>query len=95
MRDKTVNIYSATIQLASESYKRLKKYVIKLLIDAFKFNSIRERHKTQEMRERVTYEDPSILIYCSDRYKAQKMCNVTVDDCLAALNIITDWFVKS
>ena len=95
MRDKAVNIYSVTIQLVSESYKRLKKYVIKLLIDSFKFNSIRERHKTQEMRERLTYEDPSILIYCSGGYKAQKMCNVTVDDCLAALNIITDWFVKS
>ena len=44
---------------------------------------------------RVIYEDPFMLVYCPDRYKTQKMCDEAVDDCLAALKFIPDWFVTS
>ena len=39
------------------------------------------------MCDRVTSEDPFMLLYCSDRYKTQKMCDKAVHDCLAALKI--------
>ena len=34
-------------------------------------------------------------MYSPDKYKAQKMCDVAVDDCLAALKLIPDWFFTS
>ena len=40
-------------------------------------------------------KDPFKLVYCLDKYKTQKMCDEPVDDCLAALKIIPDWFVTS
>ena len=35
------------------------------------------------------------MVYWLDKYKTQKMCDEAVDDCLAALKIIPDWFVTS
>ena len=51
--------------------------------------------KTQEMCDRVVSEDPFLIVYCSDTYKTQRMCNQANDDSLAALKLILDWFVKS
>ena len=34
-------------------------------------------------------------IYCPDKYKTQKICDEIVDDCLAALKFISDWFVTN
>ena len=36
-----------------------------------------------------------MLIYCPDRYKTQKMWDEIVDDYLAALKFIPDWFVTT
>ena len=40
------------------------------------------------MCDRVVSEDPFILIFCSDRYKTQKLCDEAFDDCLATLKFI-------
>ena len=40
-------------------------------------------------------EDPFMIVYCPDRYKAQRMCDKAVDDCLAPLKFIPYWFVTS
>ena len=34
-------------------------------------------------------------MYCPDKYKTQRMCGEAVDDSLAALKLIPDWFVAS
>ena len=34
-------------------------------------------------------------MYCSDKYKTQRMCDEAVDDSLPALKLIPDWFVTS
>ena len=47
------------------------------------------------MCERVISEDPFMLVYCPNRYKTQRMCGEDVDECLAALKSIPDWFVAS
>ena len=39
--------------------------------------------------------DNAILVYCLNGYKSQRMCNEDVDDCLAILKFIPDWFVTS
>ena len=44
---------------------------------------------------RVVSEDPFLIVYCPDKYKTQKMCDKAVDDSLAALKLIPDWFVAS
>ena len=33
--------------------------------------------------------------YDLDQYKTQQMCDKAVDDCLAALQFVPDWFVTS
>ena len=47
------------------------------------------------MCERVVSEDPFLIVYCPDKYKNKKMCDEAVDDSLAALKLILDWFVTS
>ena len=37
----------------------------------------------------------AILVYCLNGYKSQRMRNEDVDDCLATLKFIPDWFVTS
>ena len=39
------------------------------------------------MCDRVVPEDAFMLLYCSDRYKTQKICHEASDDCL---NFIPD-----
>ena len=39
--------------------------------------------------------DPFLIVYCNDKYKTQKICDKAVDDSLAALKLIPDWFVTS
>ena len=36
-----------------------------------------------------------LIVYCPDKYKTHKMYQAAVDDCLAALKFIPDWFVTS
>ena len=47
------------------------------------------------MCPRVFSNNPFIIIYCPGRYKTLKMCDESVDDCLAALKFIPDWFVPN
>ena len=47
------------------------------------------------MCDSVGCEDPFMIVYCPDIYKTQRMCDQTIDDCLAALNFISNQFVTS
>ena len=47
------------------------------------------------MFDRITSEDTFMVIYSPDRYRTQKICDEAIDDCLAALKFIPDWFVTS
>ena len=35
------------------------------------------------------------MVYYPDKYKTQRMCDEAVDDSLASLKLISDWFVTS
>ena len=61
----------------------------------FVFNSIHNRYKTQKTCSRVVFEDPFLLVYCPDKYNTQRMRDEAIDDCLAALKLVADWFVTS
>ena len=43
----------------------------------------------------VVSKDPFFIVYCPDKYKTQRMCDEVVDDSLAALRLIPNWFVTS
>ena len=43
----------------------------------------------------IISEDPFSIKIALDQYETQKMCDKTVDDCLAALKFVPDWFVTS
>ena len=47
------------------------------------------------MCDRVVPEDPFLIVYCPDKDKTQRTCGEIIDDSLAALKLIPDWFVTS
>ena len=47
------------------------------------------------MCDKVVSENTFLIVYCPDKYKTQRMCDEAVDDCLAALKLIPDWFLTS
>ena len=61
----------------------------------FVFNFISDRYKTQEMCDRVVSEDPFLIIYWPGEYETQRMCDEAVDDSLAPLKRIFNWFVTT
>ena len=46
------------------------------------------------MCDRVGFEDPFLIVNCSDKYKTQRMCDEAAADFLAALKFTPDWFVQ-
>ena len=57
------------------------------------FLYIPDQYKTQEMSNRVIFEDPFSIRYIPDQYKTKQMSIEAVDDCLAPLKFVPDWFV--
>ena len=47
------------------------------------------------MCDRVVSEDLFLIVYCPDKHKTQKTYGEAVDDCVAVLKFIPDWFVTS
>ena len=47
------------------------------------------------MCDRVVSEYSFLIVYCLDKFLKQKMCDEAVDDSLATLKPILDWFVTS
>ena len=47
------------------------------------------------MLDRVVSKNPFLILYCPDKSITQKMCDEVVDDSLATLRLIPDWFVTS
>ena len=47
------------------------------------------------MCDKVVSKDLFMVVYCSDRYETQRICDEAVDDSPAALKFIPDWFVTS
>ena len=54
----------------------------------FVFESIPDQYKTQEICDMVVYLCPFLIVFCSDIYKTQKMCNEAVDSFLTSLKWI-------
>lgn len=61
----------------------------------FAFVYLSNWYKTQEIYDRVAYEDPFMVIYYLSRYKTWKMCDKVVDNCLLALKCNPVWIVTS
>ena len=66
-----------------------------------------DRYKTQQVCDKAFFyiphrhkmmtlsDDPFSMRYVPDQYETQQMCDKAVDDCLAALKFVPDWFVTS
>ena len=59
------------------------------------FDCISNQYKTQEMCDRVVSEYAFLIVYWLDKDKTRRIHDEPVDDCLAALEFIPAWFVKS
>ena len=61
----------------------------------FVFDSVPDQYKTQEMRDKVVFKEPSVLKYCIDNYKIQEMCYKAVGAFLTTVNFVSDWFATN
>ena len=95
MCEKAVNTYPSTIKFVPKCF--MTQEICEKAVNrcVFVFNSIPNQYKTQEMCNSIICEDPFSIRYISDRYKTQQMCDKAVDNCLAALKLVPDWFVIS
>ena len=59
------------------------------------FRSTPNQYKTEEICDLVVSLYPSLIVYCPDKYIAQRMCHEAVDNSLASLELISDCFVTS
>ena len=95
MCDKAVDTHPYTIQFVSECCKTQEICYKAVHRCFFVFNSIPDQYKSQEICEKVISLYPFVIVYCPGKYKTQRMCDEAVDDSLAALKLIPDWFFAS
>ena len=72
--------------------KHVNKCVIKQLINVFLYSILFLIGIKHKKCVSVASEDPFLIAYCLDKYKTQRMCDKAVDDCLAAVKLVHDWF---
>ena len=47
------------------------------------------------MCDRVVSQDIFLIVYCPHQYKTQRTCDEAVNDSAAALQLISDWFIRN
>ena len=47
--------------------------------------------KKKKMCNKAVSKDPFLVLFDPDKYITQKVCDEAVDDCLAALKVVTSW----
>ena len=90
-----VKTYPFRIKLIPElfmTHKMYDKAVNRLFLV---FDSISNQYKTQSMCNSIMSNDHFSMRYVPDQYKIQPVCDIAVDDCLAALKFVAEWLVKS
>ena len=98
--EKAVDTHHSTTKFVPECCKS-KEMVCKAIHRCFfVFDSSPDQYKTQEICDLSCffisfYNNTIIIIYCPDKYTTQIMCDEAIDDSLAALKLIPDWFVTS
>ena len=93
--DEAVNTSPSLVQFVPEGCKTHKICNKDVNRCFFVSDSIPDWYKTQQMRDRVVSVDRFLIVYCPEKYKPQWMRDEAVEDCLAALTFISDWFVTS
>ena len=97
MCDKAANTNYSTTQFVPDCYKT-KKCMIKLLINVFLvffvflINIKLKKYVTENFWRSFII---ILLLYCPHKCKTQRMCYEAVEDCLAALKFIPNWFDTS
>ena len=58
----------------------------------FVFDFIPDQYKTEEIYNLAVSLYPSFIVYCPCNYIIQEMCDEALDNSVAALKLIPDWF---
>ena len=95
MCDKSVDTHPLTIKYIPKYYNTQGMCNKAVQGCFFYFDSIPDQYRTQEICDIVVSLYPFLIVYCSDKCKTQRIYDETVDDSLAALRAIPDWFVTS
>ena len=95
MCDKAVDTHPTAIKYVPGCYKTQETCNNGSSQMFFVFYSILDQYKIQEVCDIVVSLYSILIIYCLDRYIIEKMRDKAVDDSLAALKLIPDWFVTT
>ena len=91
--DKAVDTYPFTIKFLPECYKT--KEMCHRAVHIFVFDSIPDKYKTQEICNLAVSLYFPFIVYSPCKYITQEMWDEAVNDSLAALKLIPDWFITS
>ena len=97
MCDKAVDTHYSTIKFVPECCKAQEMCYKAVNTCFFVFDCIPDQYKTQEICDLVISLYPSLImiIYFTDKYITQRMCDEADDDSLTVLRLIPNWFVTS
>ena len=91
--DKAVDTYPFTIKFLPECYKT--KEMCHRAVHIFVFDSIPDKYKTQEICNLAVSLHFPFIVYCPYKHITQEIFDEAVNDSLAALKLIPNWFVAS
>ena len=95
MCDKSVDAYPSTIKFVTECYRAKEMYHRAVHRRFCVFDSIADKYKTQEICNLAVSLYFPFIVYCPCKYITQEMWDEAVNDSLAALKLIPDWFIIS
>ena len=95
MCDKSVDTHPPTTKYIPQCHKTQEMYNKPVHSCFFVFDSIPDQYEAQEICDIVVSLYHFLIVHCPDKYITQKMFDEALDDCLAALKLFSDWFVKS
>ena len=95
MCDKPVNTYSSAIKFVPECFMT-QEMCEKAVNVCFSYLNIfligiKLKKYVTELLLKIIF----LIVHCPDKYKLQRMCDEAVDNSLAALKLIPDWFATS
>ena len=106
MCNKAIENYPHALEYVSECYKTQKvcdkaddtfHSTIKFVTECYKTNEICHRavHRCFFVFDSILDKYISLINICPYKYVTQEICDEAVNDSLATLKLIPDWFVKS
>ena len=92
---KTQKIFDKAVDTCPSTIKFVPEWLLISYTYSLTFHSVLDQYKTNEICDRVVYQNPFIILYYPNKYVTLKIRDEPVDVCPATLKLICVWFVTS